>query len=345
MNNDPSVALFYEAASDWFTRQQDSQHWTEQDKITFEQWLQQDPRHHQAYEEISLTWQAFERMERPASAISDASDAASLTAPAAPSHTRAHRPKAGWRDRLGLPWQAVLGGALTFCVAVGVGSWYWYQHSPQYTQHVQTAQAEQRDITLPDGSVVSLNQNSTLDVQYTPQERTLKLLQGEAFFKVAPQGNHRFVVKSANTQVRVIGTAFNVRLAPSWVYVSVREGVVNVNSTGDRENYSTTLSAGDALRINLDTGLQKASPSTPDRAGAWQSGQLIFKRTPLHEVIDELQSYMTQPIELIGTQIRPYPVSGFANTQRPTDFLDALPQLLPVRVENLDGNAYRISGK
>ncbi len=338
MKNDPSVALFYEAASDWFTRQQDSEQWTAQDKIDFERWLQQDPRHQLAYEEISKTWMVFEHVERPAPPASDAPAARTQPAPSRPRKT-------GWRDRLGLRWQPMLGGALAFCATLGIATWYWYQHSPQYTTHVTTAQAERRDITLPDGSLVSLNQNSSLDVQYSPHERSLELLQGEAFFQVAPQGDHRFVVKSANTQVRVIGTAFNVRLAPSRVYVSVREGVVSVNSTGDRENHSTTLKAGDALRISTDTGLQKPSPSTPDRAGAWQSGQLIFKRTPLHEVIDELQGYMNQPVELVGAQVRAYPVSGFANTQRPSDFLDALAQLLPVQVENLGAKGYRISGK
>ena len=338
MKNDPSVALFYEAASDWFTRQQDSQPWTAQDKINFEHWLQQDPRHRLAYEEISNTWRVFEQIERPAPPAAD-----SPTTGAKPAQTRPH--KTGWRDRLGLRWQAVLGGALTFCATLGIGTWYWYQHSPQYTTHVTTVQAQQRDITLPDGSVVSLNQNSSLEVQYSPHERSLELLQGEAFFKVAPQGDHRFVVKSANTQIRVIGTAFNVRLAPSRIYVSVREGMVSVNSTGNKENHSTTLKAGDALRISADTGLQNPSPSTPDRAGAWQSGQLIFKRTPLHEVIDELQGYMNQPVELVGAHVRAYPVSGFANTQRPSDFLDALAQLLPVQVENLGAKGYRISGK
>lgn len=337
MSHDPSVALFYEAASDWLTRQQDSEHWTAQDKIAFEHWLQQDPRHQQAYEAISQTWTMFDQVKRPAPPVNKASTNA--TAVPAP------RTKTSWRNRLGLHWRPIVGGALSFCATLGMATWYWYQHSPQYTQHVETAQAEQRDITLPDGSVVSLNQNSTLEVEYSPHERSLELLQGEAFFKVAPQGDHRFVVKSANTQVRVIGTAFNVRLAPSRVYVSVREGVVSVNSTGDRENHSTTLKAGDALRISTDTGLQKPSPSTPDRAGAWQSGQLIFKRTPLHEVIDELQGYMTQPIELVDTQIRSYPVSGFANTQHPADFLDALAQLLPVQVENLGAQGYRISAK
>ena len=341
MKNDPSVALFYEVASEWFTRQQDSEQWSEQDQQAFEHWLQQDPRHQYAYEEISHTWLAFDHVERPTPPASKPETAR------LPGHTKSSQqsPKPGWRERLGLRWQPLLGGALSFCVALGMATWYWYQHSPQYINHIQTAQAEQRELSLPDGSVVILNRNSSLNVEYSPHERALELVQGEAFFQVAPQGDHRFVVKTANTEVRVIGTAFNVRRAPSTIYVSVREGVVNVNSSSDDQNHTTTLKAGDALRINIDTGRQRSSPSTSDRAGAWQTGQLIFKRTPLHEVIDELQVYMEQPITLLGTDIRQYPVSGFANTAHPSDFLDALAQLLPVQVQNLGPAGYQISGK
>lgn len=345
MTHDSSVAEFYDAASEWFARQQDKEQWSDHDQQSFEQWLHADSRHQQAYEEITQTWQLFEYVPRPEPLTTPDTQQAKPQQP----HTFVYqRQNTGFGQRLRqwcanllLPVRTTAGAALSLTIILGVAGYYWYCCVPEFSESIQTARAEQREVTLPDGTVVTVNTDSSLRVQFYPQKREVRLLQGEAYFAVAPQGDHSFIVKAANTEIRVVGTAFNVRAAPSNTYIAVNEGVVQVSSP-DR---TTTLRAGHALTINLQTGQQYPSTLPPELAGSWKSGQLSFKNTALYEVIEALQPYADKPITLANPQLGHYKVSGFANTNNPIGFLNALTQLLPVNVLETEQNAYMVTPK
>lgn len=345
MTHDSSVADFYEIASEWLARQQDSEHWSAHDQHALEQWLHADPRHQKAYEEVTQTWQLFDYVPRPEPLTASTS----LQTEPQPSLTFSHpRQKTGlgqrlrqWCASLRLPVRTTMGAALSLTVILGVAGYYWYASMPEFSESIQTARAEQRAVTLPDGTVVTVNTDSNLRVQFYPHQREVQLLQGEAYFAVAPQGDHSFIVKAANTEIRVVGTAFNVRAAPSNTYIAVNEGVVEVSSP----NHTTTLRAGHAVTINLQTGQQQHSTLPPELVGSWKTGQLSFKNTPLYEVIEALQPYADKPISLANPRLGHHKVSGFANTTNPVGFLNALTQLLPVDVRETEQNTYLITPK
>ena len=90
----------------------------------------------------------------------------------------------------------------------------------------ETRVGEQNAITLVDGTVIELNTASRVQVDYTAQRRSIRLMQGEAFFTVNKDPHRVFEVAAGSGVVRAIGTAFAVRFNEQALTVSVTEGKV-----------------------------------------------------------------------------------------------------------------------
>ena len=117
---------------------------------------------------------------------------------------------------------------------------------------------------LPDGSLVELNANSEISVDYTPERRGVRLIRGEAHFSVTKDPARPFIVSAGTddrrVEVRAVGTAFSVRLDPSQVDVLVTEGTVAVETrpeTGDLKPESEDPS-NSGLRSLASVGPAKA---------------------------------------------------------------------------------------
>ncbi len=98
--------------------------------------------------------------------------------------------------------------AASVAIAAMVGIWFFLTSSPVV---YSTGVGEQASFSLPDGSVVNLNAQSSLEVHYTKQERTVHLLTGEVLFNVKKRPDRPFLVLTERTKVRAVGTSFNVR--------------------------------------------------------------------------------------------------------------------------------------
>ena len=90
----------------------------------------------------------------------------------------------------------------------------------------ETRIGEQNSITLVDGSVIQLNTDSHIQVNYEKNQRSIVLMAGEAHFEVAKDPSRPFVVKAGDGMVRAVGTAFTVRINPEALKVIVTEGKV-----------------------------------------------------------------------------------------------------------------------
>jgi transmembrane sensor len=128
-------------------------------------------------------------------------------------------------------WASV--AALLFvglCIALVSGT-HWLpgatQPSDFSTALYATAVGQQRTLTLPDGSMISLNTNSQVKVDYNHEYRNIQLLQGEAHFDVAKQPGRPFRVYAGRGRVQAVGTAFTVYFRSNDdVDVAVTEGTV-----------------------------------------------------------------------------------------------------------------------
>lgn len=275
----------------------------EAETATFIRWLQQDARHAEVFAELDDTWKNFNRLRVARPAAAGQPDADLL----APRRRTNHR--ALWAY-----------AALTAAAAVVFLALAW----PRVTapaglrQNVVTAVGVLQRAELPDGSVVQVNTDSEVDVQYTATERRVRLMRGEAHFTVAKNPDRPFIVSAGQVAVRAVGTAFNIRMRPSAVEVLVTEGRVQVNDNVQGGSLlmpqpgteTPLLVAGERAMIPRQavTGRAAASvspvaPAEVGRALAWQERRLEFYDVPLREVVAEFNRYNTHQIVIADSRL------------------------------------------
>ena len=179
----------------------------------FLHWLRRSPEHIRAYMEISG---AYARLPRPDSIPQnrltalierarsrDAVIRLSLGTDRVTEGNELPRdPPAGRRYR-----QALYGAAASgVCAVLALVGWFAFLRPPTY----ETQTAEERTITLEDGSRIELNARSKVRVIFSATSRRVELLEGEALFKVAHNPRRPFYVSSSGTLVRDVGTQFDV---------------------------------------------------------------------------------------------------------------------------------------
>ncbi|WP_159915138.1 FecR domain-containing protein [Pantoea sp. 18069] len=315
-------------AGDWHVRRQQPG-WSSADERALDAWLAEDARHREAMERVGRAW-------REAAQLKAMFPAAYGPAPQAAA-SRAAPPVAGRRTAsIGQGWWRgpVLGSACALALVAMVGyGWHRWDNTAGYSVDVATGPGELRSIALPDGSQVALNANSQLQVRYYPRRRETVLDKGEAFFTVAPAAARPFTVASGGHQVRVVGTAFNVRTGPPEFVVQVQQGRVEVRSTADAGAPVVVMGPGSGLAIDPLDGHRRESAVLPEAIAEWTSGQIYFKRLPLAQVAKELARHLVQPVEVEGAALQSLPISGFLALKDPERFLLALPSVAEVRVQ------------
>ncbi|TAG17887.1 MAG: DUF4974 domain-containing protein [Cytophagia bacterium] len=179
--------------------------------------------------------------------------------------------------------------AAALVLAVGMG-WLAYQfnasHStpPQVTVTLKTNQNTLEQI-LPDGSKVFLNYHTTLVYELANNQKMRKVaLTGEAFFNVKRDESTPFVIQANSTQVRVLGTSFNVRAYNAEVGVEVESGRVEVAQA----THKIQLTKQESAVGNADTLIKilKLEPNTL----SYRTQVFVFEKTTLANVVASLRS-------------------------------------------------------
>ncbi|CAB3714244.1 FecR family protein [Achromobacter denitrificans] len=341
----PDTLALNEAAAEWLVRRQDAS-WSAADEQELHAWLAARPAHRQAYSRVARTWEDLSQAPRPALA-SDA-QAASRPSPRLPRRgsRKASVQPGFWGAVLGRPGFSKAFAAVCAALVLGGGyGWYRWDNTPGYVLSVSTAAGEVRRLDLPDGSRVALNFGSTLEVRYYPRRRELVLNQGEGFFDVAPDTGRPFTVDARQSRITVVGTAFNVRNTPEEVIVKVSHGRVRVQPDRDKARPELSLGAEQGVTVDARNATYQAVAAVPDGVGGWRNGRLVYRRTPLGEVAQEVAQYLGKPVTLASPGLKSLPVSGFAATNAPAAFLEALPDLLPVQVKRAPGGGYLIQDR
>lgn len=206
-------------------------------------------------------------------------------------------------------------------------------------ERLETSIGEQRSVRLEDGSLLTLNTASTVELRFERDHRRVNLLAGEALFSVAHDAARPFDVISGETTARAVGTRFNVDRRESGTTVTVVEGKVAVFMTaaGTPEGARDTrlLEAGEQLTsaANQSGEVARADAKT---AIAWTERKLVFERRPLAEVAAEFNRYNRRIIEIRGEELRHREVTGVFQADDPDSFLAFLARLPGVSVERPD---------
>lgn len=227
-------------------------------------------------------------------------------------------------------WQ---GATLGTVALLGAGGVYIAQqdtvsHALSYT----TAFGEQRTVTLPDGSEVHMNVSTELVLHYQTHRRQLSLLKGEAMFAVQSDKNRPFIVDAGKVQVEVTGTVFNVRRhAQGNVEVAVTEGSVQVSSGPWWNRQRASLTPGMLAQGSEEQAWSVQRTDVAART-AWRQGKVVFRDQTLDEVVQEMNRYLPEPIELMDEKLKRLRMAGVFNIEDAQGFLLALQEQLPVMV-------------
>lgn len=160
-----------------------------------------------------------------------------------------------------------------------------------------TATGERKLITLPDGSQVHMNASTTIEYSEDNKLATRNLIvQGEVFLDVAKNPEKPFIVKTPTSTITVLGTSFNVKAykEDDIMTVSVQSGKVNV----EINKGSAQLTTDEQLVLEHDTGMFVKRQEDSHRVKSWIDGNLYFNKTPLKQVIRELERIYQCEIEL-----------------------------------------------
>lgn len=155
-------------------------------------------------------------------------------------------------------------------------------------QYIPTA--ELRSLTLPDGTKVQLNSQSTLlyPQEFTGKDRSVFLI-GEANFKVKPDKKHPFIVKSNDFQVTALGTEFNVSAYPENEEIAAT--LISGSVLVEYNNMSSQMILKPTQQLAYHKNTRHHSLSTPDMMDitAWQRGELVFREMSIKDIITVLE--------------------------------------------------------
>ena len=197
--------------------------------------------------------------------------------------------KAG-RKRLRKAWM-YRAAAATVLLALGMTWWYRQQGFSDKMLTFSTSYGEWKTVDLPDGSVVELNANSTLEIAADWEEGADRKvwLKGEAFFKVMkkPATQAKFLVITRDLTVEVLGTSFNVfSREEGETQVFLEEGKIKLD-LGQEETY---MEPGELLTYSpKDKALRKQQQQSAQNHTSWKDGALILEKTPTAEIFDKIE--------------------------------------------------------
>jgi len=292
-------------AAAWVARLQSGDASAE-DRHRFRLWLREAPENQTLYGEFSRLWGDLSEVELP----------------------EGHLQKL--QRRRALPRRIA-----TVLAVCGMG--YLFAQTPyldRWRADHFTVTGEVRQITLADGSAVTLNTDSALQITMGAEARRITVLRGEAYFDVVSDPERPFVVDTQGLTATVLGTRFSAGEmgAARDQAVLVAEGRVRVSAGEARR----VLGAGDSAR-DSDAGTLPPVSGDVDQLLAWCHGTVVFSDTVLSDILAVLERYRGGQIMVLGEELAAMHVSGAFDLTDVEAALDTLALSLSLQVHRLGG--------
>lgn len=310
-----------EEAAAWFARRRDGT-CTISEEAEFEGWYGLSEAHARAYAETERAWHQWAQLQTSDRMREMAAAAMAATAP------RRRSVPAGRR------WGPLLAAACVVAAVVvgGVGFLPRLLSSPPVTY--STALGEQRTEQLPDGTRVTLNTETALQVRYGHGRREVVLQHGEAMFDVVHDTAHPFVVAAGDGSVTDLGTRFAIRDDSGTAIVTLLQGRVEIAARNERRQLTPGEQARYGARI-AGISVRKVDPAA---ATAWLHGRLDFNGMPLAQAIADANRYSAVKLRLGDPKLADMPVGGSFRAGDNAAIATALCAVFPVRVARDDAH-------
>lgn len=294
-------------AIDWLIRLEINDS-TPQVRSDFDQWLQQSPQHQLAWSRVQEIHSSFANL--PANPI-----ARTLTNLDEQSSQRGlNRRQAikllslsglllgsGWLGREYTPWQRLLAD---FSTRIG----------------------EQKTVTLADGTTLTLNTDSAVQVDFRGPTRLLRLTRGEIQVQANQAVQHPLQLRLPEGQLETRDAAFVARQEAAFSRVSVQQGRLELRN---RRGLSQQATAGSSFQLSAKT--IRPAPRSAIAADAWLQGAISGRNIPLGQLLDELSRYRIGIISY-APELRQLPVSGTFQLRDTDNTLKFLARVQPVQV-------------
>lgn len=319
------------AASAWLARR-DRGDWSVQSQAQLDAWLRESTAHRVAFLRLEAAWRCSDRLKALGAGVPTGvvpgRGAWGLPSPPAPQHTRTaptQRPR--WLVR-----GIAAGCALAALAALTLG-WRHYSAVQQFAYG--TAIGVLQNITLPDGSAITLSSDSRILVTLSRGERHIDLQRGEAFFEVAKNPHRPFVVSAGDRRAIAVGTRYDVRRDDAGMRVVVTQGLVRLesdNGPGGRRQPTTLLPAG-SVALASDAGVTVSADSVQHAKELldWRDGFISFHDTPLAEAVAEFNRYNRKRLVIGDAGIGAMRVGGNFRWSNEDSFVRLLELGFPIR--------------
>lgn len=274
----------------------------------FTAWLEADPRHRSAYDEIALLDGRLNSVR-----------AELLTEEAKTASERRSRPRLG-------RWAGAGAGALAAAVAVLVA---FQPGSAPVTVQDYRAQAQSRQVALGDGTQVTLAPAS--DLKVSGEQLSLS---GAAYFEVPHRPGRTLTVRAGDFVLRDIGTRFALENWEDGVSIGVAEGALTVESAALQA--PIPLTAGHGLAADTRSGSVQLTTVEPGQVASWRSGHLQFEGVPLALVARDVTRYSGEKV-MVDPAIADRPFSGVIAIDHGSSPGRALAQILSLEARPIHG--------
>jgi transmembrane sensor len=300
--------LIEEQAAAWLVRR-DSSAWTPDNQEALAQWLAQDTAHRVAF----LRLESVDEETRRLRALGAGLEPAAVPAVGQWQQSPFFETQMPVEAREPVSRIGYAAAAAVLLVAFIAGAVFWLNQPTLHADGYVTQVGGLESVTLRDGSGVTLNTATRIQVEWREHERRIELQAGEAYFTVAKDPGRPFVVDAGDKRVVAIGTQFAVRREGGEVRVVVTEGSINLQ--GDR---SARLAAGSVARTHgADILVQQEAAEDLQALVSWRDGRLTFRDTTLADAVAELNRYNVRQIEIGDRKLAALRVSG---SFRPTHY-------------------------
>lgn len=296
---------------------------TPEREVVLKEWLAQSVKHKESFLEMASMW--------------DNLDALAQLSDVFPYKSSSKR----WYNQTGfykIAASVLLCLTASFYLITPTGDKLVQQNSSsEYRELVATYRTkigEHSTIRLPDSSILTLNTNSEVSVEYTLSQRNLVLKHGEIHVEVAHNKNRKFLVNAGDKTIEAVGTAFNVQHYNDVnIELLVTEGTVvvsqllsNMGSKGiidtlnqlisDEEEVKLAVTAGEKINLNISETVKPSNikiekiDNEIEKKLSWMEGKIVFKGETLQEAIEEISRYSPWELELSGEKIKQVKIIG-----------------------------------
>lgn len=179
---------------------------------------------------------------------------------------------------------------------------------------------------LPDGSEIWLNSGSTLKYsQKSFKDNRAIELDGQAYFKVKKNVKNPFYVSAHGLLVKVLGTSFDVSAYKneSLISTTLVEGKVNIVSNINNKKINVNLNPNQRIEISK-SGKATLKKVRTDLYTSWKDGRLIFKNTPMSEVVRKLERWYNYKIEIHDNDLKKLKYTATIEMETLTEVLELM---------------------